>query len=358
MSLPVHWPNTSRTCRSTAINNIINHNIHKTAARNHLQRNLPGSFSASGKGVCSRRLYFLPLLLLLTSCTSIRPIVKIGLIAPFEGLYRESGYAALGAMRQALADCTPSGLEVMPLALDDSGDPAQAQRAAQKLLVDPTVAAVIGPLLLDAVPAVTAVMTQASDIPWLVPALVAPAGGFAPPQAASWQSWLESQVEYIATNTPTTRILLLGLPAEWPFEMSARVPVLRIDELDRAVTTLEAGDAILWVGRPDVGARWLSALRLQQPKVAFWLAEQGGIDIFAAHTTDLDATYWLVWTDHHYNQWLQAAAPAAQPNDFTHYLTYRATCVALSNLADSPSTTAAVWQLQRWPIEHPNADDE
>ncbi|MCC6454320.1 MAG: ABC transporter substrate-binding protein [Caldilineaceae bacterium] len=285
----------------------------------------------------------------------MRPIVKIGLIAPFEGLYRQSGYAALAAMRQALAECTPPGLEVMPLALDDSGDPVQARRAAQKLLVDPTVVAVIGPLLLDAVPAVTAVMTQASDIPWLIPSLVAPAGGFAGPQTASW---LESQVEYIANTTSATRILLLGLPGEWTLQIRAAVPVVRIDELDSAAATLEAGDVVLWAGRPDVGARWLSVLRLQQPDVEFWLAEQAGLEIFAAHATDLHAAHWLVWTDLQYNQWLQSADPATQPNDFTHYLTYRATCIALSNLASSPSPTATVWQLQHWPIEHPNVDEE
>ena len=39
-------------------------------------------------------------LILATGCTPVRPVVKIGLIAPFEGLYRDSGYGALAAMRQ------------------------------------------------------------------------------------------------------------------------------------------------------------------------------------------------------------------------------------------------------------------
>src|SRR5688500_13064399 len=113
MSLLAHWLNTNRICRSTAINNW-------------------GAF-------------FLNLLafLLVTGCTSIRPIIKIGLIAPFEGLYRQSGYTALDAMRQAMAECTPPGMDVLPLALDDSGDPARAQRAAQKLLIDPSVGAIV-----------------------------------------------------------------------------------------------------------------------------------------------------------------------------------------------------------------------
>ncbi len=76
-------------------------------------------------------------------------MVKIGLIAPFEGLYRESGYEALAAMRSAIADSPlPSQvrIDILPLALDDSADPQRSGRAAAKMLADPAVAAVVGPL--------------------------------------------------------------------------------------------------------------------------------------------------------------------------------------------------------------------
>src|SRR3954452_7384256 len=143
MSLPAPWLNNSRICKVT----VISHNLTCFTLD---PKNLPGSVGASGKVVLAALV-----LLILCGCTSIRPIVKIGLIAPFEGLYRQSGYDALEAMRQAMADCTPAGVDVLPLALDDSGDPAQAQRAAQKMLVDPAVRAVVGPLLLNDVPAVS-----------------------------------------------------------------------------------------------------------------------------------------------------------------------------------------------------------
>jgi branched-chain amino acid transport system substrate-binding protein len=294
----------------------------------------------------------IPLLFLLTSCTSVRPVVKIGLIAPFEGLYRQSGYAALAAMRQALDECTPSGLAVIPLALDDSGDPAQAQRAAQKLLVDPTVRAVVGPLLLDAVPAVATVMAQEPSIPWLVPSLVEPAGGFAPLQT---NRWLEEQVDFVATTTSATRILLLGLPAEWPLQINATVPLLRIDDLGTALVDVQEGDALLWLGRPDAGTRWLSALRHRQSEVDFWLVDQAGIDIFAAHAIDLHATHWLVWADVNYNQWSQSSV---QGHDFPQYLTYRATCVALSSFDAGLPATMPAWELQSRPIERPKSDIE
>ena len=85
--------------------------------------------------------------LLLAGCTSVRPTLKVGLLAPFEGLHRRSGYAALAAVRAAVADFPYAEAGVLPLALDDGGQPQGAQRAAQKLLADGRVAAVVGPLI-------------------------------------------------------------------------------------------------------------------------------------------------------------------------------------------------------------------
>ena len=75
------------------------------------------------------------LALLLAGCTDVRPVAKIGLIAPFEGLHRRSGYAALAAMRQAIVETPAGATGIIPLALDDAGDgdqvaPAQSAAAA------------------------------------------------------------------------------------------------------------------------------------------------------------------------------------------------------------------------------------
>jgi branched-chain amino acid transport system substrate-binding protein len=283
----------------------------------------------------------------------VRPIIKIGLIAPFEGLYRQSGYAALEAMRQAMADCTPAGMDVLPLALDDSGDPAQAQRAAQKLLVDPTVRAVVGPLLLDAIPAVAAVITPTATIPWFIPPLSAPEtsksqGGFVPP---STSAWLDAQVEYVAAHTTAPRILLLGLPAAWQLQVNTTVPVLRVDDLESALAILDDGDAVLWLGRPDAGARWLALLRQKSPTLEFWLADQAGINIFIAHTTNRKDSHWLLWSDSNYNQWSQSDGSTIQPDDVARYQTYRATCAALTAVVEGQPTTGGQWELQSRPLE-------
>ena len=38
----------------------------------------------------------------LAGCTNVRPTIKIGVLAPFEGLHRRTGYAALDAVRAAM----------------------------------------------------------------------------------------------------------------------------------------------------------------------------------------------------------------------------------------------------------------
>ena len=88
---------------------------------------------------------------LLSSCTglgSTRPVAKIGLVAPFEGLHRHLGYDVLYAMKLAVRERNAaggvSGYMVELVALDDSNDPAQARLQARKMIVDPDVMGVIG----------------------------------------------------------------------------------------------------------------------------------------------------------------------------------------------------------------------
>jgi branched-chain amino acid transport system substrate-binding protein len=88
---------------------------------------------------------------LISSCAglgSTRPVVKIGLVAPFEGLYRHLGYDVLYAVKLAVRECNEaggvSGYMVELVALDDGNDPAQAPLQARKMIVDTGVMGVIG----------------------------------------------------------------------------------------------------------------------------------------------------------------------------------------------------------------------
>ena len=79
---------------------------------------------------------------------STRPVVKIGLVAPFEGLHRHLGYDVLYAVKLAVRERNAaggvSGYMVELVALDDSNDPAQARLQARKMIVDADVMGVIG----------------------------------------------------------------------------------------------------------------------------------------------------------------------------------------------------------------------
>jgi ABC-type branched-subunit amino acid transport system substrate-binding protein len=77
------------------------------------------------------------------------PVVKIGLIAPFEGLGRPLGYAVLPAVKLAVTEANASGrlgrYQVALTALNDDIDAASAAKAAAALAQDPDLLAAIGP---------------------------------------------------------------------------------------------------------------------------------------------------------------------------------------------------------------------
>ncbi len=73
---------------------------------------------------------------------------KIGLVAPFEGPYREIGYDVIPAARLAIREWAATNkntkLAIELVAYDDGGDPELAAAQARKLIVDPGVKIVIG----------------------------------------------------------------------------------------------------------------------------------------------------------------------------------------------------------------------
>jgi ABC-type branched-subunit amino acid transport system substrate-binding protein len=80
---------------------------------------------------------------------SVKPTVKIGLSAPFEGRYRELGYEVLYAVRLAVRQRNEAGgvgerFLVELVALNDFGDPAEAVLQAREMSVDPGVLGVVG----------------------------------------------------------------------------------------------------------------------------------------------------------------------------------------------------------------------
>ncbi|NIN68233.1 MAG: ABC transporter substrate-binding protein [Anaerolineae bacterium] len=79
---------------------------------------------------------------------STKPMVKIGLVAPFEGLYRPLGYEVLPAVKLALSERNQAGgvqgHMVELVALNDDQDPETAAQRASEMALDPDVVGVIG----------------------------------------------------------------------------------------------------------------------------------------------------------------------------------------------------------------------
>lgn len=98
-------------------------------------------------------------LVLLAGCSfpgSVKPTVKIGLSAPFEGLYRDLGYEALYGARLAVRERNAAGgvgqrFLVELVALNDFGEADKAVEQARKMAVDPQVLGVLGGFLAEAV---------------------------------------------------------------------------------------------------------------------------------------------------------------------------------------------------------------
>lgn len=87
-------------------------------------------------------------LLMLAGCASVDPVVKIGLVAPFEGRHRAIGYDAIYSARLAVREINQSGgiggYRVALVALDDRGEAEFARSAAASLAIDDGVVAVVG----------------------------------------------------------------------------------------------------------------------------------------------------------------------------------------------------------------------
>lgn len=116
-----------------------------------LLKNVKAALLGQGNHLRSRfTFYFLLLTLFLftSACTSTQPVIKIGLVAPFEGEHRAIGYDAIYSARLAVREVNNrgglGGYKVALVALDDSADPRLARETAAALAIDPDVIAVVG----------------------------------------------------------------------------------------------------------------------------------------------------------------------------------------------------------------------
>ena len=109
---------------------------------------------------------------------AVRPTVKIGLAAPFEGRYRYVGYDVIYAARLALREANAAGgvggYSVELVAYDDRADPAMAVEQARKLAADPELVAAIGHFREETTAAALSAYAEAG-VPLVAPAVFGPA---------------------------------------------------------------------------------------------------------------------------------------------------------------------------------------
>jgi len=237
-------------------------------------------------------------LLLPTACTATRPVYKIGLIAPFEGLYRRTGYEALLAMRSALSEypnpqVNGMTVDLLPLAQNDNHLPENARRTAQKMLLDGSVQGVIGPFSPATAQAVGEVFAEV-HFTWAVPFVVNPdalsngeANLFALPfDENAWANELLQAIARQSQALGTQRLLFAGQMAGWPqlsedeWSDLLEIPVVLFDTDDSLEDVLQDGDAVIWLGEPDAAAAFFAKLRPVGPETPFWMGPQGGDPTF------------------------------------------------------------------------------
>jgi branched-chain amino acid transport system substrate-binding protein len=114
-------------------------------------------------------------LLLLTGCrawhpASVDPVLKIGLVAPFEGEQRFIGYDVIYSARLAVRQINEAGgvggYRLALVAYDDSTWPHEAEAVARALVIDQGVVAVLGHWNPETT-AAAAMQYQSADLPFL-----------------------------------------------------------------------------------------------------------------------------------------------------------------------------------------------
>lgn len=137
-------------------------------------------------GILGKRFFIFIIIAVLSlpACRGIEPgsapaTLKIGLVAPFEGLHRPLGYEALFGVKLALQEQNLAGgvggYQVELVALNDFDDPLEAEAQARALTADPAVVGVIGHLSSAATEVALPVYREASlavVVPWSVAAQV------------------------------------------------------------------------------------------------------------------------------------------------------------------------------------------
>jgi ABC-type branched-subunit amino acid transport system substrate-binding protein len=199
---------------------------------------------------------------------STQPVVKIGLLAPFEELYRDDGYAALHAVKLAIAQRNAqggvAGRQIALVALNDNGRAVEAILQARKLGIDNGVAGVVGPVHGETATAAAAELT-AQGLPWIAPVPLDTdehPGGWSL-SASPFDLGHEAVSELVRLGAAEQAVLFSDqLGAIQGAQASADSLGLRLSVATAAAggASVPAGSSIVWLSDAERGAALVSAL--------------------------------------------------------------------------------------------------
>lgn len=232
------------------------------------------------------------LILLLSGCAGniIEPN-RLGLLAPFEGLYRQSGYNALASVR-GVVEADPRLW--LPVALDTSRG---GERAALKLLAPGNTSAIVGPLTPNQAAQVYPALLDV-DIRWLLPF----AQTMGVPVAVDSPDWLLALMDAVASGPATkfdvSRIAIAGYDPLFTMINRNDLESLLADRIESPVEwvdapdQVDAGDLLVWLGEAADGVRFISRVRERLPETAVWLPIWTAGSVFRDHADALPAWRW------------------------------------------------------------------
>lgn len=168
-------------------------------------------------------------LFLATCCPNVKPTVKIGLSAPFEGRHRDLGYEVLYAVRLAMRERNDEGgvgerSLVELVALNDFNDPQEAVAQAYEMSADPDVLGVLGGWSPEAAAAAGPVYDQLG-LAFLAPPADWSEAGFPATGPLDLDRSFGRRYEGLSGGTPP------GAAAVWAYDQAQRL----LDAVDAAL---------------------------------------------------------------------------------------------------------------------------
>lgn len=209
-------------------------------------------------------------LLLLTGCGVTRPVVKIGLVAPYEGRHRMTGYDVIYAVRLAVRERNAAGgaggYGVEVVSLDDGGDPAAAVEQARKLALDAAVLGVIGHWRDDTTLAAAPVYSEAG-LPLI-------AAGVGVPDLPSHSHMVfrlypanpdveRAVVRHVTSSLGLDRLMLIRDAADLNQVRDVQPQAVFLD-----LDLVSAADGVASLAGQGVQATWIGDARLADPQYA------------------------------------------------------------------------------------------